>query len=328
VQVRPLHRIGIVGLGLIGGSLARRLAPTADVVGYARDPSIRAAAAAAGIQTTDSLQDATAGRDTVVLATPLPALDDILPTVASTVDAAVLTDVTSVKLPVLQAVRRLPSSVRYVGGHPMAGTEHSGFAAGSADLFDGAVWVLCLEPDTDLSAWLQLAALYTSIGCRVVPCPADEHDAALARVSALPHVLACALAAAGDGGGSLALRLAAGSFRDGTRVAATRPELIAALCDGNRWALAEVLDETVDRLRAAAAALRSGGTVAELVAEGHDGRAHWQAMVDASAAVSTRSTVDRPAAALRAMLLALGAAGGYVEQVGADGQLHMRTPGH
>jgi len=125
--------------------------------------------------------------------------------------------------------------------HPMAGKESSGFLAGGPQLFDGCAWVLCLEPgDTDLTDWLTLAGLCTSLGARVVPVTAAEHDRAVAQISHVPHLLAAALSGV-LAGNPLAGTLAAGSFRDGTRVAGSRPELIAAMCGGNAAAVRQVL---------------------------------------------------------------------------------------
>jgi prephenate dehydrogenase len=297
--------IGIVGLGLIGGSLARRLAPEHDVLAYDVDPSTRDAARDAGLGVAESIVDCAAGRELVVVAVPLPAFPVVLAEIGA---GPVVTDVASVKGPALDAARA--AGVRWVGGHPMAGTERSGFGAADARLFDGAAWVLCLEADTDLTAWLAVARLATGLGCRVVPATAAAHDAAVARVSGLPHLLALTLAAAGADGGPLALALAAGSFRDGTRVAGTRPELITALCDGNRAALAEVTAAAASRLAAAAATLRSGGTTADLAATGHAARHTWTAT-----GLGGRTT---PVPLTAAALLAVGTTGGHLTAVHAD----------
>jgi prephenate dehydrogenase len=318
-----IRRVAVLGLGLIGGSLGRRLVPSCDVVGYDVDAATRDAAAAAGLPVVGSVAAAVAGRDLVALAVPLPAVGSVLVEIAAAGTPAILTDVASVKAPVLDAVRAAGAGPRYVGGHPMAGTERSGFAASDPRLFDGANWVLCLEDDTELAAWLAVAGLVTGLGCPVVPCAAAAHDAAVARVSGLPHLLATALALAGADGGPLALSLAAGSFRDGTRVAGTRPELTAALCDANRSALVTAVDATVARLAAAAETLRSGGTVADLAAAGH---AAWKRWVAPSLGGdrSRLSTSDR---GLRDALLRLGAAGGRVTAVSGQA-LDCWSPAH
>jgi prephenate dehydrogenase len=313
VDERTVRSVAVLGLGLIGGSIARRLAPDYDVTGYDTDPGTREAAAAAGLATVESIVEAARGRDLVVLAVPLPAYQQVLPAVAAAAPGAVVTDVASVKAPALAVARATlaPAGVRYVGGHPMAGTEQSGFGASDPRLFDGAAWVLCLEEDTDLAAWLAVAAVVTALGCRVVPCPAAAHDGAVARVSGLPHLLALALATAGTAGGPLALALAAGSFRDGTRVAGARPELVGTLCDGNREALAAVTDEVLATLTQARDALRSGGSVADLVASGQAARRRWTG----TGLGGRSSTVDVAAPGGAAALAALGTAGGHVTGV-------------
>jgi prephenate dehydrogenase len=308
-------RVAVVGLGMIGGSVARRLAPDHDVRVWDSDATTRRAAEAAGLHVTDDL----AGTDLVVIATPLQAMPTVLSGL-STSDGPLVTDVGSVKVPVLAAARAAGLAGRYVGGHPMAGVERSGFAASDPDLLAGTVWVLTLEQDTDLAGWLTVAELVTGAGGRVLPTTAAAHDEAQARISGLPHLLATALAVAGGRGGPLAGALAAGSFRDGTRVAGTRPELVAALCDGNRVALAGVLDETLDELTGARDALAAGGTVLPLATAGHRARRAW-----AEAAPAVGVTLDRDTPSLRDDLLALGAAGGTLDAVTSH-QLHGRRP--
>jgi prephenate dehydrogenase len=192
----------------------------------------------------------------------------------------------------------------------MAGTERSGFAASDPHLFDGAPWVLCLDPDTDLGAWLKLARLVAGLGCRVVPATAEEHDVAVARISHLPHLLATALATTAHD--NLARKLAAGSFRDGTRVAGTRPDLVAAMCDGNREAVIDALDGLLARLAEARDALRAGGSVRPLAEEGYAARQRWVGFGMGGSTVE----LDARAVTLRADLLRLGRAGGHLDEVG------------
>ena len=305
----------MLGLGLIGGSLVRRLERSCDVVGYDLDPTVQDAVGTAGLPVAGSVAAAVAERDLVVVATPLPTVGPVLAEVAGTGTAAIVTDVVSVKGPVLGAARAaLRGGPRYVGGHPMAGTDRTGFGASDPHLFDGAAWVLCLEEDTDLAAWLAVAELVAGLGCRVVPCSAAGHDAAVAVVSGLPHLLADALAVAGAQGGPLALALAAGSFRDGTRVAGSPPDLVTALCDGNRSALAGAADTTIARLTRAAEALRSGGSVAGLAEAGHAARRHFVALSVGGARWSLKSSDP----ALRERLAALGAVGGHLTGVSSE----------
>ncbi len=182
----------------------------------------------------------------------------------------------------LDAVRRHAPRARYVGGHPMAGTAESGWAAGSATLFFGARWVVAAEDGSDAQVWADVAELAWDCGALVVPAGAREHDAAVGRISHLPHLLAAVLAATaaddgplGSGAGALPLMLAAGSFADGTRVADTRPELVLAMCEGNRDGLLAAVDDALGRLGAARGSLASTGGLAATVNAGYQGRQRW-----------------------------------------------------
>jgi prephenate dehydrogenase len=313
-------RIAVVGLGLIGGSLLRALASGGhSVLGYDADPATRAMARTAAAkapagtrwQVTGTVRDASAGADLVVLAVPLPAVEGLLDELSGLGYTGLVTDVTSVKGPVRELVHRQSSRLAgYVGGHPMAGRETSGFASADPTLFHGCAWVLCLEPgETDLADWLTLAGVVTSLGARVVPTTAAEHDRAVATVSHVPHLLASALmAAAADD--PLALTLGAGSFRDGTRVAASPPALTAAMCGGNA-ATRDALDAVLSLLGTARDALDSADPIralADWLGPAARARAGWPPRPSDPATLPARAEV----------LLRLGRAGGWVTEVSAD----------
>ncbi len=325
--------IAVIGLGLIGGSVLRALAAAGHrVTGYDADPATRAVARTAAAQVPQragwhvagTVADAVDGTALAVVAVPAPAVGAVFDRLAEARYAGLVTDVTSVKGPVLDLARtRLTAggrSARFIGGHPMAGTETSGFQASEAALLRGCAWVLCLEPPAAappqgagavrLSDWLELAALLTTLGARVVPSTAAAHDRAVAVISHVPHLLASALAAvAGDD--PLALTLAAGSFRDGTRVAASRPELIAAMCGGNTAAVRDALDTVLAGLGEARSALGGADPVAGLVpwlTPGYGVRRGWPA--PAGATVELPAHVDD--------LLGVGETGGWVTAVAAD----------
>ncbi|XVU25230.1 prephenate dehydrogenase [Actinoplanes sp. CA-054009] len=296
--------VTVIGLGLIGGSLLRALDASGHrVTGYDADPETRAAAEAEGFTTADSIGAAVEGRDLVVLAVPLPALPPIIDGLKGF--PGLVTDVTSVKGPVRALARDLP---RFVGGHPMAGKETSGFAASEATLFTGCSWVLCLEPgETSLDDWLALAALFTELAARIIPITAEEHDRAVAQVSHVPHLFATALAGQLRGN-PLAGTLAAGSFRDGTRVAATRAELIAAMCGGNASAVGAELDRLISELQGVRRLLDAPDPVAALVPAlrpAVDLRRAWPSEAGA--------VVELPIEA--GPLIELGRAGGWVAAV-------------
>jgi prephenate dehydrogenase len=217
----------------------------------------------------------------VVLAVPLPALPGVLRRVDAVAPTCRLTDAVSVKVAVADAVAGSAPRARYVGGHPMAGTAESGWSAGTASLFADAAWVVAADDGADLEVWADVAELAWACGARVVPAASDEHDLAVARVSHLPHLFAAVLAAVGAAGDDdLPLALAASSFADGTRVAGTRPELVLAMCEGNRDALLAAVDDALGRLGAMRGALASTGGLAATVRAGHAGRQRWAAARD------------------------------------------------
>ncbi|MGA4692822.1 MAG: prephenate dehydrogenase [Rhodococcus sp. (in: high G+C Gram-positive bacteria)] len=270
----------VLGLGLIGGSLLRAAAATGrQAWGYNRSSQAVEAAVADGFDaSTDLTATLRRAADTdalVVIAVPMPAVGSILEAVAEHAPDVALTDVVSIKAEVAAAVAAHGLSRRFVGGHPMAGTAESGWTAGTADLFRDAVWVVTVDDGTDPEVWRQVADLALDCGSVVVPAESREHDAAVARVSHLPHLLAEALALSGAGGGDLALGLAAGSFRDGTRVAATAPPLVDAMCEGNAEALLVALDETLEVLRTAREQLADRST-SDLTRAGHAARTRYE----------------------------------------------------
>ncbi|UQX88263.1 prephenate dehydrogenase/arogenate dehydrogenase family protein [Jatrophihabitans telluris] len=272
-----LTRIAVLGLGLIGGSVLRALDSGGyPVVGYDPDPGESGAARGAGFDLAPSAAAAVTGADLVILAMPLPqlpaALAEIRPALAAD---AIVTDVGTLKAPVLGQVRSQLPGVKFVGGHPLAGTEQSGFLASDPMLFRDAPWSLTLEDDTDLDAWLTLATLLCDLGAKPVPTTAAEQDTAIARVIGLPHVLAEALALTGLHGGELGLSLAAGSYMSGSRVARTRPELVATWCDGNE-ALVSALDDAISWLSSSRDSLAAGGSILPLARAGHHARMDWE----------------------------------------------------
>ena len=168
--------------------------------------------------------------------------------------------------------------------------------------------------------WADVAELAWACGARVVPAAADEHDLAVAKVSHLPHLLAAVLAAVGAAGGgtrddadALALGLAASSFADGTRVAGTRPELVLAMCEGNRDALLAAVDDALGRLGVMRGALASTGGLAATVRAGYAGRQRLLAARD-------RARCAHPARRRRrfAELRDLGRRGHVVARLGPD----------
>lgn len=271
------HRIAVLGLGLIGGSLMHAVGHSGrEVVGFDVDAAAADAALLAGFPVAPTNAAAVHGADLVVLAMPLPQVRDALESLAPHLSPrAVLTDVGALKAPVLEAVREIAPNASFIGGHPLAGTEESGWAAADPLLFRDAPWTLTVESDTNLDAWLRVADLVCELGARPIPTNAANQDAAVARVIGLPHVLAEALALTGLGGGPLGLSLAAGSYMSGSRVARTRPDLVATWCDGNPT-LVTALDEVIDRLVKARDELANDKSVYELAEAGYRARKDWE----------------------------------------------------
>ncbi len=266
---------------MIGGSLLRAAVGAGfRAWGYNRSEAGAAAARAGGFDVTGDLPAVLAraaeSDALIVVAVPMPAVDQMLSAIATFAPKCALTDVVSVKAPVAAAVERHGLAARFVGGHPMAGTAQSGWAATDPTLFQGAAWAVGVDAGTHPQPWTRVVRLALACGSVVVPVVSAEHDSAVARISHLPHVLAEALALAGAGGGELALGLAAGSFRDGTRVAGTAPDLVRAICEPNAAALLEVLDETLTVLSAARDVLAEDGSLTDLTEAGHDARQRYE----------------------------------------------------
>lgn len=244
------RRAAIVGTGLIGGSIGLALRRRGwHVTGYDRDD--KRARRAADLGALDSV-GRDSGADVIFVATPAGAV------VAAAQEAlrdappgAVVTDVAGVKSPIVAAI----GDPRFVGGHPMAGSEQEGIDGADGALFEGATWVLTPTEATDPAAYARLLGVISALGADAIAMPASRHDDIVAMVSHVPHLTAAALmtlAAQAAEEQSALLRLAAGGFRDMTRVAAGHPGIWPDICLDNRAAIAETLDrllEAVGRLR-------------------------------------------------------------------------------
>jgi prephenate dehydrogenase len=223
---------------------------------------------------TDTLERAAGSDALIVLAVPMPALPSMLTHIREVAPDCPLTDVTSVKSAVLNEVTAAGLLARFVGGHPMTGTAHSGWASGHGGLFNRAPWVVSVDDHVDPAVWSMVMTLVLDCGAVVVPARSDEHDAAAAAISHLPHLLAEALAVTAAEV-PLAFALAAGSFRDGTRVAGTAPDLVRAMCEANSGQLLPACDRVIDLLSRARESLASHNSVAELVEAGHAARTRY-----------------------------------------------------
>lgn len=236
-------RLAVVGLGLIGGSMVRKLADRYSVVGYDADGGTRARSA--GYEVADSLEAAVDGAAGVVVAVPPSATAAVVAEVLHLNAEALVTDVASVKAPVVAEVRRGGATERFLPSHPLAGAEVAGWDAARADLLDGTIWAVCppgpSAPRELLTWW---AGVYDAFDARLIVCEAAEHDAAVARTSHAPHVAAEVIAASLEAGPTrLAAALSGGGFRDMTRIARSDPALWEQILRLNGEDVVAVLDE-------------------------------------------------------------------------------------
>ena len=261
--------------------------------------------------------------DVVVLAAPVDVNDALLARLPA---GCLVTDVGSVKEPLVRRWEQLPAPPGLVPGHPMAGAETAGWAASRSDLFAGARWVLCPGPWASAQQWLTVCRLVLGLGAVVVPADPSRHDRAAAAISHAPHLVAAAVAASAAAAGPLALALAAGSFRDLTRITASPPGRTAAFCRANALPTAAAVQDVVQRLEDVVRALLEGDDVTGLLLEGHAARARY----DESRAASpghpeSTTTVSPDDPDWATALLALGEAGGVVTGL-RDGVLTVRRP--
>ena len=255
-------RVAIVGCGLIGGSLLRALLQSGGIELVAVDSDAvtrQRITTELRVAVHPSIDDVGVA-DVLVLALPVPVL---LPAISNT-PASVVTDVAGIKSPVLSAARAAGLAHRFVGAHPMAGKELGGFAQSDARLFEGKVVAICRETDTSEESVTTVADLWRRTGATVVECTAAEHDAAVARVSHLPHLVAAALARVAGRGTALSDRLAASGLRDTTRVAEDATVRFAAILNP---ALPGLAREAAAELCALADAIEAGKSVDGLLDE-------------------------------------------------------------
>ncbi len=279
-----LDTVSIFGLGLLGGSLGMALRARGfarRVVGIARRDETLLQALELGAVDEATLDPIAGALDAelVVVAVPVLSIPPLVESLREGLCAgAVVTDVGSTKAYLQSAIPPLlPAGVEYVGGHPMAGSEQAGLDAARADLFEGVRWVLTRPPGTSDAALDRVGALARAAGARVLEMDTAAHDEAVARISHLPHVAAAVLARAAGAGAALPETLsvlAAGGFRDTTRVAESPAEMWRDVCLTNRAALLAALADLQADLSAFAGAIERGdGEALEvLFAGGRRGR--------------------------------------------------------
>ncbi len=262
----PLFQeMAVVGVGLIGGSLAlaaKRAGAVGSMVGVDTDRVHREVALSRGIadRVTGELEGIGTA-DLVVLAVPVREIVAVLPSVARAAKpSAFVSDVGSVKGPILLAGDAVFPDGRFVAGHPIAGRERSGPEAARPDLFVHANWIATPSRRTSAGALEQVAALWRGVGATVVSLEPAWHDEVFATVSHLPHLVAYALmdAVLGTERGEERLHFSAGGLRDYTRVAASHPSMWRDIFLMNREPLLKVLAEFRESLARLEAAIRDG----------------------------------------------------------------------
>jgi len=255
-----IRQLAIVGVGLLGGSVAKgaRLGGLARrIIGIGRDARRLRPALDDGtldLAVTD-LEGGVREADVILLATPVLTIEGLLERVwRAAPDGALITDVGSTKRNIVRAAERLAAtrSLRFVGSHPLAGSEQAGYSVARADLFRGATVVVTPTEATELGALKKTTEFWEALGARVSSLDPETHDRTVAAISHLPHLIACALV---DGAARVepsALELAARGFRDTTRIAAGDPDMWTEIFLANR----DALSATVEAFREALADLQ------------------------------------------------------------------------
>jgi len=260
--VNELRQVSIIGLGLLGGSVAlavRQRMPGTAVIGYSHRLATRRRAKSLGVvtETAGNLKAAAAEADLVVLATPIFTFERYFTELSQFAPhGCIITDVGSTKvLPHAWAEKHLAGHVRYVGSHPVAGSEQRGVEFARDDLFDQARCILTTTPTTNRSAVKTLRGFWSMLGCSVQVMSPTDHDRVFANISHLPHVMAAGLvnASAED-----EMMFAGKGFLDSTRIASGPPTIWTDVLLANRANIADAIDRAITELSRLRAAIRGG----------------------------------------------------------------------
>ncbi len=265
---QPYHRVALIGLGLIAGSMAhamRRAGMGSEITGYARSAETRAIAREIGLcdRVCETAVDAVEGADLVVLCVPIGAMGSVAAEIAPALqEGATLTDVGSVKRAVVEAVGpHVPAGIHFIPAHPLAGTEHSGPRSGFAELFDNR-WCILVPDAADRAAVDRLRAFWQALGSNTDEMDADHHDLVLAVTSHTPHLIAYTMVGVADDlrrvTDSEVIKFSAAGFRDFTRIAASDPTMWRDVFLTNKDATLEILGRFTEELFALQRAIRRG----------------------------------------------------------------------
>lgn len=262
----PFERIGIIGLGLIGGSVAlatRRVWPAVQIMvcdpASTTEEAVKQGAVAAAVPT---IADLPPDLELIVIATPVQVVPEVLTALAARGTSALVTDVSSTKRMVMEAARRTP--LVFAGGHPVAGAEHGGLAHARADLFDGKPWLLVTgNAPEHLDA--MLTTYVTGLGARPSWTDATTHDRVMAHVSHAPQVVSTALmAASGEAVGAEGVAWSGRGFADMTRLASSPGDVWQGVLDTNADFIAEALTAIATKLPTSSQALLDAPSVQAL----------------------------------------------------------------
>jgi cyclohexadieny/prephenate dehydrogenase len=264
----PFARVSIIGLGLIGSSIARAVRvhmPTVRLTGHDASPEVRARATELGFldDVADTAGAAVTDADLVILAVPVGAIGGVAGDIADDLPAdAVISDVGSSKAGVLAAMTEALPGFKIIPAHPVAGTENSGPDAGFSSLFQGRWCIITPPADADPVAVARVADFWEKIGAKVETMDAKHHDLVLAVTSHLPHLIAYTIVGtASDLEGvtqSEVIKYSAGGFRDFTRIAASDPTMWRDVFLANKDAVLEMLQRFSEDLSALQRAIRWG----------------------------------------------------------------------
>jgi len=267
IQPKPFDfkHLAILGPGLLGGSIGmavKEIAPSTTISVWGRREEALRAVKESGFadKTSLSLTETVEGCDLVILTTPIEVMAGLARSFAPALDSqAIVTDVGSVKKCVHEALQPILGSQRWIGSHPMAGSEQAGLAAARADLFQRSVTILTPDENTPASLLEKLTPFWQAMGSRTVTLAPALHDHLISDISHLPHLVAALLVASVD---DQSMPLAGPGFRDSTRIASGSPLLWREILLSNRHAVADSLDKFLDAAEIARDILRSGDSVA------------------------------------------------------------------
>ncbi len=281
-----MERIAIIGLGLIGGSLAlalkRSVASEAEIVGFSRRSETVTRAKERGVvdRAAGDMASAVEGADLVIIATPVMTIRAVLERISGYVSSeCVVTDTGSTKAKVMRwAEEYLPRDTSFIGGHPMAGKETSGINESDPDLFQGCVYCLSPAPNATPGAVQTLETLVKSIGAVPFFIDPDEHDKLVAGVSHLPMLLSAAFVSSTMGSSSWPemAKLAAGGYRDLSRLASGNPEVNRDICLSNREEIIRWIDRYLDELKEYRRLIEADGEgLRDAIARAQEARQRW-----------------------------------------------------